>query len=111
VSAPANLSKPYIATAVLEEPTPREMRERQERALAGLSKAQQRWRLETGARLVGLEYTRDHLPPPARTGETVSEKPVCDEGNPGLVVGRLLIREYPDGTRSETPYDLEGRAS
>ncbi len=79
----------------------------QREILAGLSEAQRRWERETGARLVGFRYTRDHLPPPsfARTGETVSEKPVRDQA--GRVVARRLIREHPDGTTTATLYPLE----
>jgi len=69
--------------------------------LAGLSGAQRAGELRTGARLVHLpeapyfRYTREHLPPPARTGEMVSERPVRDEF--GRVVARRVVWEQPDG--------------
>ena len=79
--------------------------------LEGLSAAQKRWQEETGARLEVLpgppyfRYSREHLPRPERTGETVSERPVRDGA--GRVVGRVLIREYPDGSTTETVYPVE----
>lgn len=96
----------------------------QRRIMAGLDAAQERWCRETGARLEVLwrpppasrpgaagrfdfRYTREHLPPPVRTGETVRERPVRDGA--GRVVARVLIREHPDGSTAETCYDLQGR--
>ncbi len=85
----------------------------QHRIMAGLDAAQERWVRETGARLEALpgppyfRYSREHLPRPERTGETVRERPIRGAG--GRVVGRVLVREYPDGSTRETHYDLEGR--
>jgi hypothetical protein len=87
--------------------------ETQRRILAGLSVAQREWELSTGARLECLptapyfRYSREQVPKPPRTGETVSEKPIRDGDE--RVVGWLLIRDLPDGTRQETMYDLEER--
>ena len=84
----------------------------QRRIMAGLDAAQERWVQETGARLETLpgppylRYSREHMPRPERTGETVRERPVRAGGR---VVGRVLIREYPDGTTREEHYDMAGR--
>jgi len=86
--------------------------ETQRRILAGLLEAQQRWRRETGARLEALpgppyfRYSRDHLPRPERTGETVSERPVRDES--GRAVARIVSRLLPDGEIIETAYPIAG---
>jgi hypothetical protein len=87
----------------------------QREALAALSEAQRRWREETGARLEVLpgppyfRYSREHIPRPERTGETVRERPVRDEA--GRVVARRLIRERPDGTVSEEVHPIETERS
>ena len=87
--------------------------ETQRRLLAGLSEAQQRWQQETGARLLEVlpgppyfRYSRDHLPRPVRTGETVSERPVRDES--GRVVARIVSRLLPDGEIIERSYPISG---
>jgi len=86
--------------------------ETQRRILAGLSEAQQRWRRETEARLEVLpgppyfRYSRDHLPRPERTGETVSERPIRDES--GRVVARIVSRLLPDGEIIEKAYPIAG---
>ena len=86
--------------------------ETQRRILAELSEAQRRWRRETGARLEVLpgppyfRYSRDHLPRPERTGETVSERPVRDES--GRAVARIVSRLLPDGEIIETAYPIAG---
>jgi hypothetical protein len=89
--------------------------ETQRRILAGLSEAQKRWQQETGARLEVLpgppyfRYSRDHLPRPVRTGETVSERPVRDES--GRVVARIVSRLLPDGEIIEKAYPIAGTPS
>jgi len=84
----------------------------QRRVMAGLSEAQRRWERETGARLEHsprapyFHYSRDHLPKPARTGETVSERPIRDQS--GRVVARIVSRLLPDGELIERSYPIAG---